>query len=72
MTEQATMRTMTDVDTATQKVIEHMIAGSGYPNGEDGMHSVRTLVAAHASAVKGSMPVPLDQPEWREQRFPWA
>lgn len=63
---------MTDVETATQKVIEHMIAGSGYPNGEDAMHSVRTLVAAYASASKGSVPVPLDQPEWHDHRFPWA
>jgi len=63
---------MTDVETATQKVIEHMLAGSGYPNGQDAMHSVRTLVAAHASAAKGSLPVQLDQPEWHDHRFPWA
>jgi predicted dehydrogenase len=63
---------MTDVETATRKVIEHMLAGSGYPNGQDAMHSVKTLVAAHASAALGGMPVPLEQPAWHDHRFPWA
>ncbi len=63
---------LTDVETATQMVIEHMIAGSGYPSGADGLTAVSTLVAAHASVAKGSVPVPLKQPNWEDHRFPWA
>ena len=57
----------------TRAVWEAMIAGANYPNGEDGLHSLRCMVSAHLSHEKGSARVALSATDAvRAREFAWA
>jgi predicted dehydrogenase len=57
----------------TKAVMAALLAGVGYPTGEDGASTVRALAAAMRSADEGGRPVAVAQlGDYRERRFPWA
>jgi predicted dehydrogenase len=61
-----------DAVAPTVRVWRAMLAGSGFPDGQAGLHALRCLVAAHASHEAGGRPVGLDDALPRERMFPWA
>jgi predicted dehydrogenase len=65
--------TPADSTAPTLAVIHALIAGENYPSGEDGLNTVRALVAAYASNESGSKPVRVDDPALDTKvKFPWA
>jgi predicted dehydrogenase len=57
----------------TRAVWEAMMAGTGYPSGQDGLHSLKCLVAAHLSHEANGQRVNLETIDAeRARQFPWA
>jgi predicted dehydrogenase len=54
------------------RVLEALLAGKGYTTGEDGLATVRALVAIHVSAEDNNRIVKLDEPLPETRVFPWA
>lgn len=62
-----------DVVSPTAAVWTALLAGDDWPNGADGAHALRCLVAAHASHRKGGAAVALDAPDLPvDECFGWA
>ncbi|MBL8161572.1 MAG: Gfo/Idh/MocA family oxidoreductase [Anaerolineae bacterium] len=58
---------------STQRVLQALIAGEGYPSGEEGRLPIMALVAAYLSAEAGSRPIPVTSAALPVERvFPWA
>lgn len=58
---------------ATQAVMEALLAETNYPSGADGLHAVSVLVAANKSAAEGGRRVDLDDlGEYHNKQFQWA
>jgi predicted dehydrogenase len=58
---------------STQRVLQALIAGAGYPSGEEGRLPIMALVAAYLSAEAGSRPIPVTSAALPAERvFPWA
>lgn len=63
----------TDSVASTLEVWKAMIAGSNYPTGEDGLHSLRCMVGAHLSHESGGARVQLSATNAvRMREFEWA
>lgn len=63
----------TETIQSTRRVLEALVEGGEAPSGEDGRLAVAVLVAAYASAQRGSVPVSVDDPTIpRDRTFPWA
>nr|WP_295885360.1 Gfo/Idh/MocA family oxidoreductase [uncultured Devosia sp.] len=52
-----------DAVAPTRAVLEALLSGANYPNGEDGRLAMQALVAAHISNRRGGSTVRLDDPE---------
>jgi predicted dehydrogenase len=56
----------------TRALLVALIAGDGYPTGEDGRAAVAGIVAAHVSDEAGHCPVAIDRALPADRVFPWA
>ncbi len=57
----------------SRRVLQALLAGEGYPTGEQGLSAVRTLAAAYLSDAENHRIVFLDHESLPEDRvFPWA
>ncbi len=56
----------------TRSVLDALLAGRGFPTGEDGRLAVATLVAAYLSDERGHVPVAIDGALPEGRVFPWA
>ena len=57
----------------TRAVWEAMLSGQSFPDGNDGLHSLKCLVASHLSNERGGAEVALDAVECENKRvFSWA
>jgi predicted dehydrogenase len=57
----------------TMAVISALLAGEGYPTGEEGRLAIQALVASHVSDENGHQPISLSSPDLPRVRvFPWA
>jgi predicted dehydrogenase len=64
--------TPADATTPSRHVLQALLAGENYPTGEDGLATLRTLIAAHLSAAEHHRPVRLDEALPEDLVFPWA
>lgn len=63
----------TETIQSTRRVLDALVNGEEAPSGEDGRLAVAVLVAAYASAQRGSATVSVDDPTISLDRmFPWA
>lgn len=62
-----------DAVSPTRDVLRALLAGQGFPTGEEGRQAVRVLSAAHLSHELGNIEVTLSDPRLDPTRvFPWA
>lgn len=61
-----------DVVVPTAAVLNDLLHGTQWPDGECGLNALRVLVAAYLSAENGHMPVMINGDLPKERVFPWA
>jgi hypothetical protein len=62
-----------DVIVPTALVLQALLRGENYPNGDDGRLAIAVLVAAYLSHERGHVTIDLDRDELPLDRaFPWA
>jgi len=62
-----------DAEAPTRSVLQALLAGAGYPTGEDGRLAMELLVGAHESAGRGGVTIDLDAtPAPRDRTLPIA